>query len=662
MTAENVEVYTSYLKRCKDAGKLLAGFSEMLTMLKAEVSTSGLPDEQIQLLIYIITKITMGSTHRAALIKCLIPIHRMTEKIVQDIGLWFISTSKNIPVLPGIAVLQWFTGLLNYGLVEAVTINAFYDAFFFILVKNTKFEPFVAQLIYVLTKPEDVTRRQVSRILKLQSQYAKPRKHLTALLSLFKSYKPEHVPEKIPATNVESAWKRLPESLRLDLQDAAKRCDASHLAAWQPDLVWNPVTSGAQSRKQRKMPIPTVSYINIGSSISKEPDAKSIFEIRTLDELGKHQLSLELPCNALSLLANNAGLHILTFASSDYQSRFCYNLYNTLQNAFIYEVGKFSYQDRERLLFMTAQLSRYMQQEIILVSRFLKNYLPFWNTRDHRDSIFALIQWITISSFTDVHRNILLPLQTMWESSSINVKCEILTTLRSMVTNLFMKNEFKDRDLGQAPLFLETDAQSLDIADVIDPLMKFTSDLIVSGLYSESNNGILVSEALIFYQHVSELEKRSDLPCWTISPSVVIYSGLVSRSMAILSGVCALLLRYRGINAKLRELNRRDLFETKIKIIDTYATDIAKSLLYNEAFCESEDRCFLRGIPEPLLLDFRTSCAFDTALNISNHFAILPYKFSLIDMGLEIVTTEDCISVAETYYPEVAKFLQIISE
>lgn len=50
----------------------------------------------------------------------------------------------------------------------------------------------------------------------------------------------------------------------------------------------------------------------------------------SMEELGKLHLNTELPCNAISLLANTAGYHLLTFANSHYQSRFSYNLYNTL--------------------------------------------------------------------------------------------------------------------------------------------------------------------------------------------------------------------------------------------------------------------------------------------------------------------------------------------
>jgi len=43
--------------------------------------------------------------------------------------------------------------------------------------------------------------------------------------SLFKSYKPELVPEKIQSVNIESVWKSIPEFIRLALEDARDRAE-----------------------------------------------------------------------------------------------------------------------------------------------------------------------------------------------------------------------------------------------------------------------------------------------------------------------------------------------------------------------------------------------------------------------------------------------------
>jgi centromere protein I len=44
-------------------------------------------------------------------------------------------------------------------------------------------EPYFARLIYVLTKPEDVSRRDISKLLVIKKNFSKSSKHITALLS-----------------------------------------------------------------------------------------------------------------------------------------------------------------------------------------------------------------------------------------------------------------------------------------------------------------------------------------------------------------------------------------------------------------------------------------------------------------------------------------------
>lgn len=49
------------------------------------------------------------------------------------------------------------------------------------------------------------------------------------ICSLFKSYKPELVPEKIQSVNIESVWKPIPEFIRLALEDARDRAEVQQL-------------------------------------------------------------------------------------------------------------------------------------------------------------------------------------------------------------------------------------------------------------------------------------------------------------------------------------------------------------------------------------------------------------------------------------------------
>ena len=57
---------------------------------------------------------------------------------------------------------------------------------------------------------------------------------------MFKSYKPELVPEKIQSINTESVWKPIPEVLRLMLQDAKNRLEIRQTQDLHPECFnWN---------------------------------------------------------------------------------------------------------------------------------------------------------------------------------------------------------------------------------------------------------------------------------------------------------------------------------------------------------------------------------------------------------------------------------------
>lgn len=62
---------------------------------------------------------------------------------------------------------------------------------------------------------------------------------IKSVYSLFKSYKPELVPEKIKSVNVESVWKPIPEVIRLALEDARDRAEIQQSCQSIQPFKWN---------------------------------------------------------------------------------------------------------------------------------------------------------------------------------------------------------------------------------------------------------------------------------------------------------------------------------------------------------------------------------------------------------------------------------------
>ncbi|KAG5311255.1 CENPI protein, partial [Acromyrmex insinuator] len=634
-----------YIKALKSKGTNLVQFDIGLTTLQDEAASRGLDDDIFKQLLNVIIHTDLGAIKRVSLIKCLIPKYKLSEEIVKTMITWCFSSLNDLPFTVGVIVIQWIIGVWDYELVDRKVINIYYDIFFYIMLKKQKLARYIARLIYVLTKPEDVSRRDVTRLLTLQKSYSKPPTHIIALLSLFKSYKPELVPEKIESVNIESVWKPIPEVIRLALEDARDRAEIQQSCqSIQPFFKWNVMQVSNTSELIYILSLMNVDiqyYIYIYIYVCV---CVCVSVCISIEELGKYHQNVELPCNAVSLLANMIGYHLLTYADFQYQSRFSYNLYNTLTRAFILENGKFSKEEMDKFLTMTIEFSRYMQEGILIVKLFFDEYL-YYNSGEHLSRLLDLLQWMTSISVTELRENILIHVQNIFYESSLNMKCEIIRSVQKLITNFFVRQELEEQD-QYASSFLQQ-GRLEDLAEIVPVITTILENLIVCGLNIHNYNVILLSECLAFYEEICTLESRSHVLSWTLPPPAVIYGAFITKSCAILSRICRLLLRYREMSPHLRQIMPSDIYEEKIRIISIYANDIYKALWCDEPF--SENGNLLKNFSKKVRSDLR-DCDLETLLNISNHYAVLAYRCTLSKRGLKINTKEVNIKISITNF------------
>jgi len=133
----------------------------------------------------------------------------------------------------------------------------------------------------------------------------------------------------------------------------------------------------------------------------------------------------------------------------------------------------------------------------------------------------------------------------------------------------FVRQELEEQD-QYASSFLQQ-GRLEDLAEIVPVITTILENLIVCGLNIHNYNVILLSECLAFYEEVYRkivnnvirmfnwlifkylfvsvlkictLESRSHVLSWTLPPSAVIYGAFITKSCAILSRICRLLLRY----------------------------------------------------------------------------------------------------------------------
>lgn len=152
--------------------------------------------------------------------------------------------------------------------------------------------------------------------------------------------------------------------------------------------------------------------------------------------------------------------------------------------------------------------------------------------------------------------------------SSLEEKCEIITSLRKFTVNLvslniknYIEKQMFTIDCGINKLLFQQcvkhgfgsgskkhspflgQVPASDLSDMFPALTTLVSELVTSGLTTHSHNLLLMYTALDFYEEVCRLGSRSSVPLLTVPPPALIYGGLASKSCAILSRVCGLLLR-----------------------------------------------------------------------------------------------------------------------
>ncbi|GBP81016.1 hypothetical protein EVAR_41012_1 [Eumeta japonica] len=104
-----------------------------------------------------------------------------------------------------------FSAAMDTDSIDMVTLNNGYEVFYTIFQFNT-LAPHVLKLLYTLSTPSDVNRRRVLNLITLAQMREAKRsdlKGVQVLLGLFKSYKPELVPESVPAVPIGSCFKKL---------------------------------------------------------------------------------------------------------------------------------------------------------------------------------------------------------------------------------------------------------------------------------------------------------------------------------------------------------------------------------------------------------------------------------------------------------------------
>lgn len=82
--------------------------------------------------------LNLGAGLCVPLVRCLIPKKEISAKLVEELVTFWLAKCNELAVTVSTIILQWLAGLWEYQLVDRQAINAYYDCFFFNMLKKER--------------------------------------------------------------------------------------------------------------------------------------------------------------------------------------------------------------------------------------------------------------------------------------------------------------------------------------------------------------------------------------------------------------------------------------------------------------------------------------------------------------------------------------------
>ncbi|CAH2239905.1 jg2640 [Pararge aegeria aegeria] len=368
---------------------------------------------------------------------CIVPQEKVKQKTVAYSLQWIFANydSSSNASRTGF-LLDWLTAAMDTDSIDRNALDVGYEVFYTLLTYEA-LTPYVMKLLYTLTKPTDVTRKRVLELLDLAKKREGKKnmfRQIQVLLGLFKSYKPQCVPEAVPSISIHTAFRNINEKLLAQFKNSqGKRNIVSKETA---HLFWtNPFNSISIGKKADPL-IPNLEFSNIGPQQYDNSKKKSYLDFSdsvSLLQYSSHQ-AMRRPARLRALLCNPAGLTLLVIASDTEHAFLSYDLHHLLNNCFL-EQSPYSYVEKQDFLNRLATYQSTLLQGLPVVTLFLAQYLPFWNEKDFFAEILKLLEWVNVQGSN--HLEVILDtMAKVYHRANPLEQRAILNTLTTMYTNI----------------------------------------------------------------------------------------------------------------------------------------------------------------------------------------------------------------------------------
>ncbi|CAH0602910.1 unnamed protein product [Chrysodeixis includens] len=610
-------------------------FQRKIDELAYTVDATGLQYNDFHTLFKVWLNLSIPITKWVSLGSCLVPQDIVEDRTVEYALSWILSNYEDQSTFSRIGfLLDWLTAAMECDCIDMDTLDTGYDVFYVSLTYEL-LTPHAMKLVYRLTKPIDVTRRRVTELL----DYAKKReakknmyRQLQVLLGLFKSYKPECVPEDVPAISIHTAFKKINNNL---LERFKRNQEHRNIMRKERHhLLWiNPINSERGRNKKADPLVPNMEFFSIGSKQYAEKEPQKNY-LDFTDPVSVVQCSVRgvtsRPARLRALLCNATGVALLAVATHAEQAFLSHDLHHLLNSCFL-DVSPHSYIEKQDLLHRLAVLQHTLMQGVPVITRFLAQYLPLWNEKDYFAELLELVQWVSVDSPEHV-MCVVEPLTRVYHRAQPIEQCAILRSLSNMYCNLvFASTRRRLHFLGSTPAPASYAQLLPKVAAAISnmcnkELQVNPEDMVV--LQSAVRSMVQCARGLS--RSVSGSSHGAGLP--GAPPPLGLALPLLQPSATLLDCLAGLMIQYKKIFTALKTANKIDKndseFSNQMQILQAYTSDLI-NCLYSEEVLSARNLGFVFEKLDPQVVSKLSSLMpdVDSKLSIRNSIAFSPYTY-----------------------------------
>ncbi|CAK1544207.1 unnamed protein product [Leptosia nina] len=639
----DVDEIICYIKSLKK------GFDKQLFESKIEdlayvAHNTGIEDDDFHTLFKVWLNLNIPIRKWISLGTCILPQDNVGQNTIEYALRWLLANQLDQSFYQRIGfLLDWLTAAMDSDSIDMVALDMGYEVFYNFL----SFEvltPHVIKLIYVLTKPHDVTRQRVILLL----DHAKKRevkknllRQLQVIIGLFKTYKPECVPEDVPSISVHTVFKKL----NVGLLEGFHKCQTrrNNKRAEKQRLLWiNPMNMKDTNKKVFPL-IPNMKFLHVGSTQynQKEPE-KTYLDFSEPVSLLQYSLNhnMSRPTRLRTLLCNPTGHTLLSLTDQQQYSFFMYDLHHILSECFLSQ-SPHNYVEKASFLNQLATFQSTLMQGLPVVTRFLAQLLPFWNELDYFPEIMSLLVWVNVES-PEFVEEIFDKISKIYCRSHPMQQCLIVRVLTSLYGNLIYTSS------RPSNCFTLKKPSEEKFKNVISIAGSSISEMCCKGMQINPEDIRIVHtslRALVSCAQSSEWIGRG-MSVGAVPRPFLLALPLLSKCAILLESLAELLMRYKLIISAYKENHGKDqIYIERMKVLKLYSMDFINCL--SGQFLSGRERGFVFSNLQPLLISKLTNSIpnVEEELTIKNHLAFAPYTYMRIQ-GTDRVIEETIVHEA----------------